>query len=118
LISATRKKAGRKELYIRQAKNYMESEYMVGISVGEVASRLGLDRSYLSNLFKETEGKSPQRYLNEVRMRQAAVLLTELGYTVTETAMSVGYADVFAFSRMFKQFYGISPKHYRRDNIY
>lgn len=118
LIASMQKKAGRKELYIRQAKNYMESEYMVGITVGEVAARLGLDRSYLSNLFKETEGTSPQQYLNEVRMRQAAVLLTELGYTVTETAMSVGYADVFAFSRMFKQFYGVSPKYYRRGDIY
>ncbi|MBQ8813471.1 MAG: AraC family transcriptional regulator [Lachnospiraceae bacterium] len=113
LVSSNQKGVGRKELYIRQAKNFIESEYMVGITVGEVAARLGLDRSYLSNLFKQTEGKSPQQYLNEVRMRQAAVQLMELGYTVTETAASVGYADVFAFSRMFKQYYGVAPSEYR-----
>jgi len=117
LVSAIQKKTGRKELYIRQAKNYIESEYMLGITVGEVAARLGLDRSYLSNLFKETEGKTLQQYLCEVRMGQAAILLTELGYTVTEAAGSVGYADVFAFSRMFKQYYGISPKEYRNKTI-
>lgn len=113
LISFGQKKAGRKELYIQQAKNFIESEYMMGITVGEVAARLGLDRSYFSNLFRASQGKTPQQYLNEVRMRQAAAQLVELGYSVTETAASVGYADVFAFSRTFKKFYGISPSEYR-----
>lgn len=113
MISLRQKKAGQKELYIQQAKNFMESEYMMGITVNELAARLGLDRSYFSNLFKQSQGKSPQQYLNEVRMRQAAAQLTEQGYTVTETAASVGYADVFAFSRMFKQYYGVPPSEYR-----
>ena len=113
LISSDQKNVGRKELYIQQAKNFIESEYMVGITVREVADRLGLDRSYFSNLFRASQGKTPQQYLNEVRMRQAATLLAGLGYSVTETAASVGYADVFAFSRTFKKFYGISPSEYR-----
>lgn len=114
ILSLEHKKTGQRELYIRQAKNFMETEYMMGITVSTVASRLGLDRSYFSNMFKVNEGKSPQQYLNEIRMRQAATQLVDLGYTVTETAASVGYADVFAFSRMFKQYYGVSPREYCR----
>ena len=113
MLSSRQKKTDQKELYIQQAKNFMESEYMMGITVSELAARLGLDRSYFSNLFKQSQGKSPQQYLNEVRMSQAAAQLTEQGNTVTETAASVGYADVFAFSRMFKQYYGVSPSEYR-----
>lgn len=113
LISSGQKRTGQKERYIQQARNYMESEYMVGITVNEVAVRLGLDRSYFSNLFRESMGRSPQQYLNEVRMTQAASLLMESGCSVTETAASVGYADVFAFSRTFKKYYGISPGRYR-----
>ena len=113
LLSAGPKAAGRKELYVQQAKNYMEAEYMTGITVSELAARLGLDRSYFSGLFKRTEGRTPQRYLREVRMRQAAVQLLERGDTVTETAASVGYADVFAFSRTFKQHFGMPPSRYR-----
>ena len=115
LLSARPKPAGRKELYIRQAKNYIESEYMTGITVGEVAARLGLDRSYFSNLFRQAEGKTPQQYLCEVRMGQAARQLMERGYTVTEAAASVGYADVFAFSRTFKRCFGVPPSQYRNS---
>ena len=113
LLSAGPRPAGRKELYIQQAKNYIESEYMTGITVNEVAARLGLDRSYFSNLFRLTEGMTPQRYLCEVRMGQAARQLMERGDTVTETAASVGYSDVFAFSRMFKRRFGVPPSQYR-----
>ena len=37
----------------------------------------------------------------------------ERGDTVTETAASVGYSDVFAFSRMFKRRFGVPPSQYR-----
>lgn len=113
LLSSGQRKIGQREMYIRQAKNFIETEYMMDISVRELASRLGLDRSYFSNLFKESEGKSPQQYIKEVRMRQAATQLVELGYSVAQTAASVGYADMFAFSRVFKQYYGVSPREYR-----
>ena len=118
MFSYEQQQTGRSELYVRQAKNFMETEYMIGITVNEVATRLGLDRSYFSNLFKIRVGKTPQQYLNEVRMRQAAIQLVKFGYTVTETAASVGYADVFAFSRMFKRHYGVSPREYcRQSNV-
>ncbi len=117
ILSSGPKTAGRKELYIQQAKNYIESEYMTGITVNELAARLGLDRSYFSNLFKEAEGKTPQHYLCEVRMRQAALQLMEQRYTVTETAISVGYSDVFAFSRMFRRHFGMPPSQYRDSCI-
>ena len=49
----------------------------------------------------------------------AAKLLTEQGERPTTAAISVGYTDLFNFSRMFKRYFGVSPRAYveeHRDN--
>ncbi len=95
--------------YVRQAKNWIEAEYMTGLTVNELAERLKLGRSYFSGVFSREVGMPPQEYLKTVRMEKAAELLAGSNMTVSEVATSVGYQDVFAFSRMFKKHYGISP---------
>ncbi len=116
MLLPSEEKEGRRQVYVRQAKNYIKSEYMTGITVGDVAASLSLDRSYFSGLFREEVGKTPKQYLREVRMQQAADHLLNRDYTVTEIAMSVGYPDVFTFSRVFRNHFGMSPREYREKN--
>lgn len=100
------------ERYIRPALSMMESEFSNGITVEEVAERLHLNRSYFSTLFRTAVGKPPRAYLTALRMERAAVLLTRYGHSVSVAATSVGYPDVFSFSRAFKRYFGLSPLHY------
>lgn len=99
---------------VNVAKTYMETEYMRGVSVAELAKRLNLDRSYFSKLFRRETGKSPQQYLTGFRLQKAAELLRDYGKTPGEAAISTGYPDVFSFSRMFKRHFGVSPSEYQR----
>lgn len=105
------------ERYIRPALSMMESEFSNGITVEEVAERLHLNRSYFSTLFRSAVGKSPRAYLTDLRMERAAMLLTRFGCSVTVAATSVGYPDVFAFSRAFKRHFGLSPLHYTEGTL-
>ncbi len=95
--------------YIEQAVSIINAEYMNDISVQNIADRVGLERTYFSNLFKIKTGLPPKQYLLKTRMEQAAVFLRDYGYSVSVTALSVGYSDVYTFSKMFKQYFGISP---------
>ena len=54
---------------------------------------------------------SPREYLAALRMNKAAELLCE-GFGVSVVAASVGYPDVFSFSRAFKNYYKIPPTQY------
>ena len=90
----------------------IHTEYMRELNVQAIAQELNLDRSYFSAVFKKKVGMSPGKYLTYYRMKQAANLLTEHGFSVTVTAKSVGYTDVFTFSKVFKRFYGCSPMAY------
>ena len=98
--------------YIRAAVNIMDTEYNSGVTVEEISDRLHLNRSYFSTLFKKVMNRSPREYLIALRMEKAAELLCKMKLGVSVTATSVGYPDVFAFSRAFKNYYGISPKEY------
>jgi AraC-like DNA-binding protein len=95
----------------------MENEFHSGISVEEIADRLHLNRSHFSVTFKRGTGRSPREYLISLRMKKAAEWLCEGGLSVSVTAASVGYPDVFAFSRAFKNYYGVSPTEYTKTNI-
>ena len=99
--------------YIDKALNIINSEYMSDISVQNIADKIGLERTYFSNLFKMRVGMSPKQYLLKTRMEQAAVFLRDYGYSVSVTALSVGYGDVYTFSKMFKRYFGVSPSKLR-----
>ena len=97
------------EVYVQAAISVIESEYSSGITVTELADRLHLNRSYFTVIFRQITGISPHKYLTDYRMRMADELLDLRGYTVGITALSVGYPDVFAFSRAYKRHYGHPP---------
>lgn len=112
LYSSEREETEISERYVKPAVSIMEAEYASGITVGKIADRLHLNRSYFTVIFKEIMKKSPGEYLSELRMKEAAKLLSVYKCSVTVTAGSVGYPDVFVFSRAFKRYYGCSPTKY------
>ena len=95
--------------YIDKALSIIHAEYMNDINVQRIAAKLGLERTYFSVLFKKHTGSSPVQYLKDYRLSRAAELL-EQGKSPTVAAYSVGYADIYLFSKMFKRRYGLSPR--------
>lgn len=99
--------------YIDNAVNMINAEYMSDITVQSIADRIGLERTYFTELFKKKIGMSPKQYLLKIRMEQASIFIKDYGYSVSVTALSVGYGDVYTFSKMFKRYFGVSPSKYR-----
>ena len=100
--------------YIRQATNCIHAEYMNNLTVQKIADRLGLDRTYLSSLFKKQLGISPKQYLLRYQMEQAATLLSGRPVSVNIVAASVGYNDIYTFSKAFKRHFGCAPTDYNK----
>lgn len=100
--------------YVGRAISIIESNYDQQLRVEELAGELGLSRSYFCRIFRQQMGISPQTYIVSFRLEKAAELLSLKKLTQKEVAKQVGYPDVYAFSRMFKRKYGISPGQYRK----
>lgn len=101
--------------YIIKAKNYIDTNYVNPITIEQLANDLNINRSYFSTAFRKHLGRSPQQYLVDVRLDKAAELIANYGYSISAAAMSSGYTDIFNFSKMFKQKFGVSPTAYAKS---
>ncbi len=99
--------------YVRMVISIIETSYYERISIEGLANRLGLNRSYLSALFKRHTGKSIKDYLTEYRVEQAALRLQSTHHTVSSAAMECGFPDPLYFSRIFRKVKGMAPTDYR-----
>lgn len=103
--------------YIQQAEYYLTEHYhQCDLTISEVAESIGLNRSYLSRIFKEKLKQSPQDYLIYLRMMHAKKLLINSMLPINIIARSVGYDNIFNFSKMYKKIHGVSPKKHQKTS--
>lgn len=73
----------------------------------------GYSEDYIRMKFQEITKMTPIKYLTSVRMKNAKTLLALYDFNINEVASRCGILDNTRFSRLFKSYYGISPKQYR-----
>jgi len=78
-----------------------------------LAAAVNLSPSRFAHLFRSQAGVSPLRYLRELRMQRARVLLEETFLSVKEVMAEVGCNDPSHFARDFKRCYGMAPRDWR-----
>ena len=84
------------------------------ISVESLAQLSGMSRRYFDKLFFESKGVSPRDYFLRLKIDLAKELLRSERLSVGEVALTVGYADPYHFSKIFKQKTGRTPTEYKR----
>ncbi|MFP4261249.1 MAG: AraC family transcriptional regulator [Opitutales bacterium] len=82
-------------------------------SIDSLARSLGLSRSHFDRRFTQQVGQAPNQFLINCKMIHARRLIESTQLRVGEIARSLGYKDIYFFSRQFKDHYGASPRHYR-----
>lgn len=100
------------DTYVDYALQYICSNYD-HTNVQEIADYVGINRSYLTAIFKKKLKVPPREYLVRYRLNIAEQLLISTPRSVQEIAALVGYHNPLTFSKIFKQRYGVSPRHFR-----
>lgn len=90
-------------------RNYAKSD----ISISDLAHSLYFNPTYLTKVFKKEMGVSLMQYVVECRMKKACEMLSTHQYSICEIATNVGYTNQFYFSKVFKEFYKVSPSRYQ-----
>lgn len=94
------------------ALDYIAKHYNTRITNDELASLTKLSTVYFRKLFSEVIGISPNAYIHELRISKAREMLKSDHGSITDIALSLGYNDIFDFSRDFKKHTGVSPSRY------
>lgn len=97
-----------------KAKQYIEDNFNQDISLDTIAGSIHLSKHHFIRIFKEAMGISPMKYLLDVRLEAAKVLLGRTDKSIKEVAGEIGYENALTFSRVFKNSENISPTEYRK----
>jgi AraC-like DNA-binding protein len=97
------------------AVDYISKNYSYGITVSQIADHLGISRSHLFRIFKESMGQSVQEYLLSFRLDRAEVLMEKTDMNIKEIMYSCGFNDMPNFSRQFRKAFGMPPGTYRKQ---
>lgn len=82
-------------------------------SVESLASLAGMSRTSFAERFSQVFGQGPMDFVQKVRLRIAARLLTSTDLPIKVIASSVGYASRSSFSQAFEAVYGAAPTNFR-----
>lgn len=100
---------------VKQALQWIEQQFTQPDVLTDLYQENGLTSNYLRQLFREVMGCSPGEYVKQLRMRQARYLLHTTDLQHKRIAAELGYPDALYFSRIYRQFWGHSPREERRS---
>lgn len=94
----------------------VREEYGNDISLDEIAGRVGMAPAYVSYLFKKETGSNLVKYITDYRMEKARRFLEDSGMKIVQVGKACGYENQPYFNRLFKNYYGMTPKQYRESH--
>lgn len=86
------------------------------LNVEMLAQEVGISRVHLHRKLKELTSLSTRDFIKNIRMQQAAKLLKDKKFSISDVAYAVGYSNLSHFSSTFKEIFGVSPKDYTHDS--
>jgi len=100
---------------IQHAVVYIHDNYMHDISREGLAAHIQINADHFGKAFRHYTGKKMNEYINELRIKRAAVMLKESDEAVIHIAFAVGFESLRTFNRAFLKVMGITPTEYRSD---
>ncbi len=97
-------------------KSYIDSGLHFNCTLKRLASRFNTSDQQIIRHFKRKYNMTPYAYFSKVRLKTAEDFLKNTTLTVGEIAEKLHFANSGCFSRAFKNYYGIYPSEYRKNN--
>lgn len=101
-----------KQQKIAPAVEYISQHYNESITNDTLAAVAGMSTVYFRKLFTTVVGVSPIAYARKLRIKKAKEMLKSDYGTLSDIALSLGYPDLYDFSRDFKKHTGVAPSKY------
>jgi AraC-like DNA-binding protein len=93
----------------------MEANFSYNLALEDFARLSHRSLSTFKRDFRKYYNQSPGKWLLRKRLDYSAVLLKNPALNVSQVALDCGFEDLSHFSRAFKEKFGMSPAHYRKE---
>lgn len=93
---------------------YIAEHFKENITLSDICAETGYSIPYVSRKFKEENGMTFSKYLQQLRINEARRLLSESNMRIIDIAEHIGYSDIKFFNDLFKKLTGKTPREYRK----
>lgn len=95
--------------------SYVQENYKETCTLRQASKKLGYDYYYLSKFFSEKMGMTFTSYLNQYRISQSCLMLSNTNETISSIAAMCGYDNMRTFNRNFSKYTNTSPSEYKKS---
>ena len=95
--------------------DYIRKNLADPISIDAICLEFQIKRNRLYSLWNKWFGKTIGEHILELRMKEARNLLVNTDTKISSLCILTGIPDYNYFSKVFKKFYGLSPREYRKQ---
>jgi AraC family transcriptional regulator len=100
---------------LRRVTDYIASNLDKDLSLPDLAGLSGASPHHFGELFRQSTGMSPHRYVLVRRIERAKDLLRNPMLNVLDVAVQTGFRDQSHFTKVFRRIAGMTPSQYRAD---
>ena len=101
-------------IFFDDLEPFIKKNLNQNLSVEFLSRKFFLSEKQLYTLFIKTTGKSPKKYITELRVLKARELLLTTNYPLDKIAETVGFSDYNYFIKVFKLLDGHKPSFYKK----
>ncbi|MDR0948747.1 MAG: AraC family transcriptional regulator [Lachnospiraceae bacterium] len=98
-----------------QALEFIDGNYHEDLNYKTVAENYHISPYYFHRIFTKIVGKTVTEYIREKRLQEAGRFLCDTQRSILDICLDCGFTSPQSFSRIFKSYYGITPRDYRKN---
>ncbi|WP_271813007.1 AraC family transcriptional regulator [Clostridium beijerinckii] len=104
--------------YVLKGIDFIENNIKNEINISDIASEVGFSRFHFIRIFKVMSNDTIFEYIRKRRLTSAAIDLIETNLNILDIAFKYVYNSQEAFTRVFQNYYGLTPKKYRTLGVH
>lgn len=107
----TIKRQGNTKL-IRDCKDYIMENISIHLKVQDIADYFDVNSKYLARRFKKETNETIKNYINRKKVEEAKRIMQYSDLPLIDISTNLSFNDQSHFTKIFKEFAGITPKQY------
>lgn len=100
---------------LKRVLDYIDEHLSDDVSLAQLAAIAGMSPHYFAELFKQSTGHPPHRYVLLRRIERGKQTLLDSRRSVIEAGLDAGFHNPSHFARVFRKFVGTTPSRFKSD---